>query len=110
MAQAWHWVEPANAVPEIARVLSPGGRLGLIWNLRDDTEDWVRRLGEIIDSAEQDRDVTVGAPFGPVEVREFRWTHHISRDALLDLVGLPQPRDPAAAGRAGRACSPRSAS
>ena len=86
MAQAWHWVEPANAVPEIARVLSPGGRLGLLWNLRDDTEDWIRRLGQIIDSTDQDREVTVGPPFGPVEVREFRWTHHIGRDALLDLV------------------------
>jgi SAM-dependent methyltransferase len=86
MAQAWHWVEPAVAVPEITRVLSPGGRLGLLWNLRNDTEDWVRRLGQIIDSSDQDRDVRVGAPFGPVEVREFRWTHHIGRDALLDLV------------------------
>lgn len=86
MAQAWHWVEPARAVPEIARVLSPGGRLGMLWNLRDDTEDWVRRLGEIIDNTEQDRGVTVGAPFGPVELREFRWTHHITADALLDLV------------------------
>lgn len=89
MAQAWHWVEPAHAVPEIARVLSPGGRLGLLWNLRDDTEDWVRRLGQIIDSAEQNRDVTditVGDLFGPVEAREFRWTHHITREALLDLV------------------------
>jgi SAM-dependent methyltransferase len=86
MAQAWHWVEPANAVPEIARVLSPGGRLGLLWNLRDDTADWVRRLGQIIDSADQGRDITLGESFGPVEVREFRWTHHITRDALLDLV------------------------
>ena len=86
VAQAWHWVEPANAVPEIARVLSPGGRLGLLWNLRDDTEDWVRRLGQIIDNAEQNRDITVGEPFGPVETHEFRWTHHIGRQALLDLV------------------------
>jgi SAM-dependent methyltransferase len=86
MAQAWHWVEPAGAVPEIARVLSPGGRLGLLWNLRDDTEDWVLRLGQIIDSADQNRNVAVGSPFGPVEVREFRWTHHLTRQALLNLV------------------------
>src|SRR3982750_809573 len=47
-AQAWHWVDPARAIPEVARVLSPGGRIGLIWNLRDETSDWVRELGTII--------------------------------------------------------------
>jgi SAM-dependent methyltransferase len=86
VAQAWHWVDPARAVPEIARVLSPGGRLGLIWNLRDEREDWVRRLGQIIGSAESDRDTGVGPPFGPVEVREFGWTHRIGPEQLLDMV------------------------
>jgi SAM-dependent methyltransferase len=86
VAQAWHWVDPARAVPEIARVLSPGGRLGLIWNLRDEREDWVRRLGQILHSAEQVRDTEVGPPFGPVEVREFGWTHRIGPAQLLDMV------------------------
>jgi SAM-dependent methyltransferase len=86
MAQAWHWVDPARAVPEIARVLSPGGTLGLIWNLRDEREHWVRRLGEILRSEEQVRDTTIGPPFGPVEIREFGWTHRIGPDELLDLV------------------------
>jgi SAM-dependent methyltransferase len=86
VAQAWHWVDRDRAVPEVARVLSPGGRLGLIWNLRDEREDWVRRLGEILHSAESVRDAGVGAPFGPVEVREFPWTHQIGPDQLLDLV------------------------
>jgi SAM-dependent methyltransferase len=85
-AQAWHWVDPARAVPEAARVLTPGGRLGLIWNLRDEREDWVRRLGEIIDSPEQPRRTELGAPFGPVETRDFGWTHEIGLDRLLDLV------------------------
>ena len=53
VAQAWHWVDPARAVPEIARVLTPGGRLGLIWNLRDERADWVRRLGTIIGREER---------------------------------------------------------
>src|SRR5688500_9180263 len=83
-AQAWHWVDPARAVPEAARVLTPGGRLGLIWNLRDEREDWVRRLGEIIDSPEQPRRTELGAPFGPVETRDFGWTHEIGLDRLLD--------------------------
>ena len=30
-------------------MLSPGGRLGLLWNIRDEQEDWVARLGEIIE-------------------------------------------------------------
>jgi SAM-dependent methyltransferase len=86
VAQAWHWVDPERAVPEIARSLSPGGRLGLLWNVRDDGEDWVRRLGELIDGAEQDRGTDVGPPFGPVQHHRARWTHRISPDSLLDLV------------------------
>jgi SAM-dependent methyltransferase len=86
VAQAWHWVDPAVAVPEVARVLSPGGRLGLIWNLRDEREDWVRRLGELIDSAEQQRDYQIGPPFNPVEVRVFPWRHRLGPDELLDMV------------------------
>ena len=86
VAQAWHWVDAARAVPEIARVLTPGGRLGLIWNLRDERVDWVRRLGEILDGGELNRDTTVGPPFGPVEIRDFGWVQHLGPDQLLDLV------------------------
>jgi SAM-dependent methyltransferase len=88
VAQAWHWMDPGRAPREIARVLSPGGRLGLTWNRRDESVDWVRRLGGVIgggsDSAPDD--VRVGAPFGPAEVNEFRWVHRITADRLLDLV------------------------
>ena len=86
VAQAWHWVDPARAVPEVARVLSPGGRLGLIWNLRDEREDWVRQLGEIMTSPELRRTSTLGPPFGPAQRRDFPWTHRIPRDRLFDLV------------------------
>ncbi|MEA5055336.1 MAG: class I SAM-dependent methyltransferase [Propionicimonas sp.] len=34
VGQAWHWFDPATAGPEIARVLEPGGRLGLICHAR----------------------------------------------------------------------------
>lgn len=86
VAQAWHWVDPERAAPEIARVLSPGGRLGLLWNLRDERSDWVRRLGEILEAGEDRRGTTVGAPFRPVETREFPWTHRVRPDQVLDLV------------------------
>jgi SAM-dependent methyltransferase len=86
VAQAWHWVDRAAAVPEVARVLSPGGRLGLLWNLRDERADWVRRLGEIINSPENDRETTIGAPFCDVEIARFAWTETIGPERLIDMV------------------------
>jgi SAM-dependent methyltransferase len=86
VAQAWHWVDVRRAVPEVARLLSPGGRLGLVWNLRDERSDWVRRLGEIIGSPERDRQTDVGAPFGPTEINHFPWTHTVGPEQLIDLV------------------------
>jgi SAM-dependent methyltransferase len=86
VAQAWHWVDVARAVPEVARVLSPGGRLGLVWNLRDESVPWVRRLGEIIGNQERERQTTVGPPFGPVEITHFRWSTTLGPERLIDLV------------------------
>jgi SAM-dependent methyltransferase len=86
VAQAWHWVDPARAVPEIARVLGDGGRLGLLWNLRDERVDWVRRLGEIIDNQEQQRQTQVGPPFGEVTVTHFPWSQRLGPERLADLV------------------------
>lgn len=43
-ASAWHWFDEALAVPEIARVLRDGGRLGVLWSSRDRELDWVRAL------------------------------------------------------------------
>lgn len=31
-AQAWHWVDPAVAIPKAAALLRPGGTLALFWN------------------------------------------------------------------------------
>lgn len=48
-AQAFHWFDARAALREIHRVVVPGGQLGLLWNVRDEQEDWVARLGEIIE-------------------------------------------------------------
>ncbi len=108
-AQAWHWVDPARAVPEVARVLAPGGTLGLLWNERDERESWVAELGRIIgetrpeedgpeedgpeeDGPEEDgADNTsghprVGPPFGPLERRDVPWAHRLAVPELLDMV------------------------
>ena len=45
IASAWHWLDAGLAVPEIARVLRDGGRLGVISTSRDPGVEWVRELG-----------------------------------------------------------------
>ena len=55
-AQAFHWFDLDRALPEIARVLKPRGRLSLVWNQRDERIPWVKRLGAIIGTQDQLRD------------------------------------------------------
>ncbi len=47
-AQAFHWFATRSALADMHRVLRPGGRLGLIWNVRDESVDWVAEITRII--------------------------------------------------------------
>ena len=49
VGQAFHWFDGARALAEIHRVLRPGGGLGLIWNVRDESVPWVAELTRIIE-------------------------------------------------------------
>ena len=89
VAQAWHWVDPRRAIPEVARVLAAGGELGLVWNIRDEREEWVAQLGRII-HGDHHQDLinsapAVGPPFGPVQRHDVEWRNRISADTLIDL-------------------------
>lgn len=88
VAQAWHWFEPERAIPEVARVLRPGGRLGLVWNTRDERLGWVRELGRIIGrDGDPVRDkVTLRQPFTGLERHQVEWTNYLTPQALIDLV------------------------
>jgi SAM-dependent methyltransferase len=44
VGQAWHWLRPAAAAAEVARVLRPGGVLGLAWVVRDVGVGWAAEL------------------------------------------------------------------
>ncbi len=53
-AQSFHWFATRDALAEIYRVLKPGGVLGLVWNLRDASIDWVAKLDAIVNKLEGD--------------------------------------------------------
>ena len=53
-AQSFHWFATPQALAEIQRILKPGGKLGLVWNMRDARVGWVRKLNQIVDSHEGD--------------------------------------------------------
>ena len=92
-AQAWHWVDVDLASAEVARVLRPGGRLGLIWNLRDDSIPWVAQLGDVLGGSAaagwseriREGSPAIGKEFGTVECHTFSWVQRLTVDGLVDL-------------------------
>jgi ubiquinone/menaquinone biosynthesis C-methylase UbiE len=89
-AQAWHWVDESRALPEVARVLRPGGALCLIWNRRDERVEWVRALSDVMGASDADllrmEDVAIGAPFGTTETFDVSWQRSMDLELLLDMV------------------------
>jgi SAM-dependent methyltransferase len=90
MAQAWHWVDVPRASVEVARVLRPGGYLGLVWNRRDKSVDWVSKLDTVTpDHAATDIDTRrppVAAPFTRLEHFETHWGSPLTPQGLVDLI------------------------
>jgi SAM-dependent methyltransferase len=83
-AQAFHWFASTQALDEFARVLRPGGRLGLVWNVRDESVDWVARITQIITPHEGDaprfhrgdwRKPFPHAAFTPLQEAAFAHSH-----------------------------------
>jgi SAM-dependent methyltransferase len=54
--QAYHWFDRQRAHPEIARVLTPTGTFAPLWNIRDESTPWMKRLSDAVgDQADRDR-------------------------------------------------------
>ena len=80
----------ARGSAEVARVVRSGGVLGLVWNIRDESIDWVRRLTEVMTPSNAEEMLAAGGPevgpqFDPLEHRSWRWSRPMTRDALLAM-------------------------
>ncbi|OIJ85633.1 class I SAM-dependent methyltransferase [Streptomyces monashensis] len=113
-AQAWHWTDTARSVPEVLRVLRPGGALALWWNTEALDVDWIgeaadrkgRLLG--VDFAAKKRraqgNTDLADPSGRLDFvrEEVRWSRRVPIDTHVANVGshsdfLVMPEDRRAA-------------
>ncbi len=83
-AQAFHWFATPEALAEFRRALKVGGRLGLIWNVRDESVGWVAKLTELLDRYRGDtprhesgrwRDAFPAEGFSPLTEQVFAHCH-----------------------------------
>lgn len=103
VSTAWHWLDPERAVPEIARVLRPGGRLGVVWTSRDRSQDWVaeldllrlpgrrgtRTLADVRAAMNREHTVTLpdGAEFGAEQAASFGFSRTLPVDDVVEWLG-----------------------
>ncbi len=110
ISAAWHWLDPGQAVPEIARVLRVGGRLGVMWIGRDERVPWLAEFNRLAHQAREAvrqreardddaqwpagsrrrrREITFppGVPLSPVEERAVEFSLPRTKDELVGLIG-----------------------
>jgi SAM-dependent methyltransferase len=103
VSSAWHWLDPDLAVPEIARVLRDGGRLGVLstnmdrpipwlrvdeWFARDQVEAASRAAERARAECERHRVILpAGSPFHNIDTHTFRFTRTMKVPDLLDWLG-----------------------
>lgn len=92
-ASVFHWLRYDDALPEIHRVLRPGGRLGIVWNRRDRISGWSTKFWQITERFRGDtpgyrtdawrRAIDDSPLFGPIDEHWFDHVQHTDRDGLI---------------------------
>ena len=92
-AQAFHWFDVPRAMAEMHRVLRPGGTVGLVWSVRDESVDWVHQVTVILDQYDPGsprfrkgnwREVWARTPgFEPLQRQSFPFVHRLDRQTTL---------------------------
>jgi SAM-dependent methyltransferase len=95
-AQAFHWFDLGGALPEVHRVLRPGGTLVLVWNMRDLGDPVHARVEDLLAAGRTALRASLGPHwrpvleasglFGAVEERTFRFEESVTADELRDRV------------------------
>lgn len=92
VGQAWHWMDPATAGEELARVLRRGASLAMAWNADVAEDGWLREFEAVqraprgIQLAGDDvRDPHPGPRFLPFETMRVDWERAMTGDDFLEL-------------------------
>jgi SAM-dependent methyltransferase len=92
VGQAFHWFDAEKALAEMARVLRPGGTVGLLWNVMDDSVEWVAQVAGLFGAVDVVSHMDGKPPFTAHDAfedpahDEFEHAQSLDADLLVDLV------------------------
>jgi SAM-dependent methyltransferase len=97
VGQAFHWFDAPAALAEFHRVLRTPGRLGLIWNVRDRSQELQRKIDEITEPLRRDTPSQAGGGwrsaiersplFAPAGQLRVPFELALDQDTFVDRIG-----------------------